>query len=454
MQSTLLNRRQFVWTTALLSACSVTGVQRSTGVAPLRADPEAILDLPEGFTYRVISTAGEPMSDGLLTPARPDGMAAFPAADGRIALVRNHENLASQNAYGAFGKQLERLSQLDKRFFYDYGKGEMPGTGGTTTLVVNPRSMQVEYSYLSLAGTELNCAGGPTPWNSWLSCEECFADEVIQLTSHFPREQLHGYVFEVDALAGRIQVPKKLPALGRFVHEAAAIETGTGTVYLTEDRRDGLLYRCIPNEPGKLERGGRLQALGFVDPDLKDTSNLADAEPQIPIGRWLPVRWIDMEGIDSDIDDLRQRGHEMGAARFVRGEGIWHRQGEICFACTEGGPDKVGQVFRYRSLADPDGDRGELMLMAEAEAGSPMHNADNLTFTPWGELMICEDRPSHCGLYLMRMDGELVHFAQHSASTSELAGVCFAPDGQTLFVNIQDAGLTLAIQGPFQQLRA
>ncbi|MFK7732828.1 MAG: alkaline phosphatase PhoX [Pseudomonadales bacterium] len=440
-----MKRRQFVYTSVLFTAGCAASVSDRAAVQALQADPDGILDLPPGFQYSIISRAGDTMSDGLLTPARPDGMAAFAAPDGQIALVRNHENLAGQHALGAFGANLERLPSVDKRFFYDYGDGEMPGMGGTTTLLYDPKSGKVSKSYLSLAGTELNCAGGPTPWGTWLSCEECFDPATLKRTRHIPREKQHGYVFEVDPLAGEIQEPLPLPALGRFIHEAAAIDAKTGTVYLTEDWRDGLLYRCVPNEPGKLSQGGQLQALAFVDEQLTDTANYS-ADQRIAVGEWNAVRWINVDGADTEDNDLRLRGQAKGAARFVRGEGIWYQDGLIAFTCTEGGADRNGQIFLYRSTDD---NLGELKLLVEAAADSPMHNADNLSFTPWGDLIVCEDRSENCGLYLLKLDGSYTQFAYHRASRSELAGVCFAPDGKTLFVNIQDIGLTLAITGPF-----
>lgn len=412
------------------------------------------MDLPKGFTYHIVCEAGAEMDDGLRMPARPDGMAAFDAGKGRVALVRNHENLAGQNNYSAFGAKLERLGSVAPELFYDYGEGTSPGTGGTTTLVYNPDTKTLERSHLSLAGTELNCAGGPTPWGTWLSCEECFNESILKYSSHVPREKPHGLVFEVDPLATTLQPAKPLPALGRFVHEAAAVDEKTGNVYLTEDRYDGLLYRCVPKVPGDLARGGQLQALAFADPAFSDTSNWdnrhQDQQGVVKAGIWHSVRWIDFDVLDSGEDDLRLRGKANGAARFVRGEGIWYQNDEICFTCTEGGAAKLGQVFRYQPNRD-DTTTGQLMLMLEAEKGSALHMADNLTFTPWGGLIVCEDRPGHCGLFSVQLDGSYKPFALHTGSKSELAGACFAPDGKTLFVNIQQPGLTLAINGPFEE---
>ncbi len=443
-----LTRRDFCIAALLTAGCQSVG---KTNHGVLVPDPADILDLPEGFSYQIIGRAMDRMSDGLRAPARPDGMAAFSRPDGNWSLVRNHENLASQNVYSAFGDQLENLHRVSRELFYDYGQGQMPGTGGTTTLVIDPASGQVVSSHLSLAGTELNCAGGPTPWGSWLSCEECFDDHLLQKTAHFPREQAHGFVFEVDPLASSLQAPRKLPALGKFVHEAAAIDPRNGAVYLTEDRRDGLVYRLLPSQPGDLAQGGRFQALALSGSEQTDTAN-RDADSQLLRDHWYSVHWIDLPGQDSSNDDLRLRGRELGAARFVRGEGIWFDQGELFFSCTEGGPAHLGQIFHYQSDSgslNSQSPTGRLRLLVESSADSVLHHADNLCVSPTGSLIVCEDRDSGCGLVLVTTAGDVWRFAQHRKTDSELAGACFSPDGKTLFVNIQKPGLTLAIKGPF-----
>lgn len=439
-----IDRRNLLLSSLAVSACTrLPGHQQ---VVQLFEDPRRVLDLPPGFSYEIISSAHEPMNDGLRVPSRPDGMAAFAGAKDEVILVRNHENLAGQNHHSAFGDNLENYRNIDPEFIYDRGGDEMPGTGGTTTVVYNTRLQQVTHQFLSLAGTELNCAGGPTPWGTWLSCEECFNDSLQKLTAHFPREKPHGLVFEVDPLARQIQAPRPLPALGRFVHEACAIDPATGHVYLTEDRHDGLLYRMVPTSPGDLQAGGQLQALAFAEQGRQITDNRAGVT--LSEGDWYPCRWIDLEGADSASDDLRLRGFDAGAARFVRGEGIWQRGGETIFTCTKGGQHELGQVFRLRETK-----AGPLLnLLAESQPESVLQHADNLASTPRGDLVICEDRPGECGLVIVRPDGHMVRFARHRGSDSELAGVCFSPDGQLMFVNVQSEGLTLAIRGPFAQL--
>jgi secreted PhoX family phosphatase len=208
------------------------------------------------------------MVDGFLVPGLADGMATFPAKDGKVLIIRNHEVSPGSPSKGPFGKNLELLSKLKPENLFDYGRGSLPGQGGTTTLLYNQKSGQVEHEYLSLAGTIRNCAGGPTPWNSWISCEEntSNANDIL--------EKDHGYCFEVPAQEEpKLFDPIPLKAMGRFNHEAVCVDPRTGIVYLTEDRGDGLLYRFLPNKSGKLLEGGKLQALVIKDKRSFDTRN-------------------------------------------------------------------------------------------------------------------------------------------------------------------------------------
>lgn len=455
----MIERRRFLQMIAVAAAAPSAGAAiksaGDTGFGRLRPDPDGILDLPKNFSYEVISRHGEEMDDGLLVPAKHDGMAAFPGRDGDTILVCNHENPSRLQGLGPFGPNAERLDRIDPSKVYDYGKGSTPGTGGTTTIVYDKRTRQRKRIHLSLAGTEINCAGGPTPWGSWLSCEEIFRDPGANFEwgTVVNREKKHGYVFEVHAADEGLADPVPLTALGRFEHEAAAVNPASGIVYMTEDRYRSLMYRFIPNVPGKLREGGRLQAMSIKGMPEYDTRNWVDRDGLQP-GTWLETGWVDLEDPDVESNDLRFRGREKGATIFARGEGLCYADGAFFMTATIGGSLRLGQVFTYRpSPAEgtpaEEQNPGRLALLAESGNDSLLRHADNLTMSPWGDLVVCEDTPSHCGLVGLRLDGSQYPIADNAYTSSELAGVCFSPDGSTLFVNIQDRGLTVAITGPW-----
>lgn len=231
----------------------------------------------------------------------------------------NHENGNGAGELGPFKSSGKLPDDFDSDHSYDPGgKDVRPYLGGTTNLVFNPASGEVEREFLSLFGTDRNCAGGPTPWGTWITCEES-ADLV---TEHGRR---HGYCFEVPAAAEPgLTKPVALKAMGRFRHEAVAVHPDSGAVYLTEDRGDGMIYRFLPNQPGELSAGGKLQALKIRDRQSVDTRNWpGDAEP-FPKRQRFQVEWMDLDDIDAPNDDLRLRGVAAGATRFSRGEGMWY----------------------------------------------------------------------------------------------------------------------------------
>jgi len=455
----MFTRRRFLQTLAVAATApgrvdAERHQDNGTGFGRLLPDPQGGLDLPAGFSYTIISRRGEEMDDGLLVPGFHDGMAAFAGDNGTIRLVCNHEQYAAWQETSAFGPNQERLSLVDKSRIYDYGHGATPAAGGTTTIHYDPQSKERLSIRLSLAGTLINCAGGPMPWGSWLSCEETFDDPGTEFERGriVQREKRHGYVFEVPAGLDGLADPVPLTALGRFEHEAAAADPRTGVIYLTEDRFQGLLYRFLPDVPGRLREGGRLQALAVRGRRRFDTRNWGPTT--IEPGNRLETEWLDLGDPDVDENDLRYRGYERGAAVFARGEGICHATGDFAFTCTIGGPDRLGQVFAYRPgpFEGTAGERdapGQLRLVAQSDAGSILRNADNITMSPWGDLVVCEDTAEHCGLVGITPDAELYPIADNAYSPAELAGICFSPDGSVMFVNIQQEGLTLAITGPW-----
>lgn len=418
------------------------------GFGPLQTDPNKILDLPEGFNYKVISRLNDKMDDGYLVPDRADGMGCIPLDNNIVALIRNHEiNLKNQDDDAA--KMLKPL--LDAA--YDHTDDAIPHAGGTTTIIYDLSSGKRVKEFYSLMGTLQNCAGGVTPWGSWLSCEE-------NVTKAGDNSQVdHGWIFEIPATLEKLKKPTPLKDMGRFKHEAAAIDPRTGIVYLTEDRPNSLFYRFIPNEYGQLHKGGKLQALAIMgQEDPLDTRNwqAKTFKPQ----SWRDVRWIDLTDIDSPNDDLRIRGYNDGAAIFARGEGVHWGDNELYFCCTSGGEKNLGQVMRYQpstfegKLEENDAP-GKLQLFFESDDANTMNYGDNIVVTPFDHLLICEDQYTDIVNNYIRgltPDGRPYPFAKLVVQT-EPAGCCFSPDGKTMFVNVYQPTMTLAVTGPWDSFK-
>lgn len=431
----------------------------ATGYGPLVRDPARLLDLPAGFSYRIVSRQGDPMSDGLRTPNAFDGMACFPirGASDRVALVRNHEIWPDDTAGGAFRAAVT----VPRSKIFDFQPDGRPKLGGTTTLIWDIRRQRLLRSHLSLAGTCGNCAGGATPWGSWLTCEETIEKDAPLVG------RAHGWVFEVPASARGLVDPVPLTAMGRFVHEAALVDPRTGIVYLTEDRPDGLFYRFLPEARGRLSLGGRLQALALIDDRERDLRNwpadgarFSGRGAVLPVGGRAAVRWIDLDGVESPDGDLKDRGFRRGALRFARGEGLAVGSAgggsEIYVSCTMGGPARLGQVWRYRP-SPAEGGPGEaaspatLELFVESTSADRLKNCDNVAVTPWGDLILCEDGPDGQPQHLRGVTSRGELYALAANGYSEFAGACFSPDGSTLFVNAQSPGITFAVTGPWRK---
>jgi secreted PhoX family phosphatase len=457
----MLTRRRFlqsVTIAAITPALTISCDSSRSAKALLRPDPNRVIDLPDGYSYTVVSRKNEPMSDGLRVPGAHDGMAAFEGNEGRLNLVCNHELYAPEINWGPFGADYARLPESFKTRLYDRGGDDTPSLGGTTTTIYNPATLETERQFLSLGGTEFNCAGGKTPWGSWLTCEESFEDAGRARTDGgdvFLRDLRHGYVFEVPSSATELVEAIPLKDLGRFEHEAAAVHEPTGIVYMTEDRWHSLFYRFIPNVPGQLQKGGRLQALAISGQPSKKTHNWESRD--IRVNETLATYWIDLQDVDTDVNDLRTRGASAGAVTFARGEGLSVAGDQFAFTCTIGGQARLGQVFTYKpspyeGTAEEQSAPGGLTLIAEGDASSLLKNCDNLTMAPWGDLLVCEDTKydnGGCALVGIRPDGSQYLLAHNAYSESELAGVCFSPNEKILFINIQYPGMTLAITGPW-----
>lgn len=445
----MVTRRQFTLGLTAVAFASLSGcglgrrdvgdIKTAIGYGPLVSDPNKLLDLPDGFEYQVISEFNQAMTDGLNVPDRADGMGCLALDENRVVLVRNHELDLKHIRY-----QPSSIKQHKNTNAYDsYKKTGVALPGGTTNIVYNLKTGEVEKEFVSLVGTIRNCAGGVTPWNTWLTCEESNAmpDDKIS--------RAHGYIFEVPANATSTVPAMPLKEMGRFNHEAAAVDPKTGIVYLTEDRWDSLFYRFVPNTYGKLEDGGQLQALVVKGKEKFDSRNWEKAD--MALFEWLDAEWIDITDPESPEDDLRLQGHEKGAALFARGEGIHWGENELYFCCTNGGKEKLGQIMRYQPV---EGEGGRIQLFLESESKSFYNFGDNLTVTPFGHLFVCEDQYTTVVDNHIRgvtPDGSLYNFARCQEQT-ELAGACFSPDGSTLFVNIYSPAKTLAIKGPWHKV--
>lgn len=424
-------------------AACISGGRTSEGFGTLVPDPHKLLDLPKGFSYKVISAFGDAMTDGLAVPDRADGMGCLPYDKDRVVLIRNHELKPTH-----IDEQPPAIRELRSVNAYDTYRSGIALPGGTTNLVYNLKTEQVEQEFLSLIGTIRNCSGGISPWNTWLSCEE----SLDKPDGDIGKE--HGYIFEVPANASSTIKAVPLKAMGRFNHEAAAIDPRTGIVYLTEDRGDSLFYRFIPKNYGKLTDGGKLQALAIKSSPQFDTRNWQQSA--LPLFDWLDTEWIDISDPESPQDDLRIQGYSKGAALFARGEGIHWGDGELYFCCTNGGKKKLGQIMRYQPSIHEGtnkeaGKPGRIQLFLESEDKSLFNFGDNLVVTPFGDLIVCEDQYTDVVSNHLRgvtPKGELYNFARLHEQT-ELAGACFSPDGSTMFVNVYSPAKTLAIRGPW-----
>ncbi|MFB4310554.1 alkaline phosphatase PhoX [Actinomadura sp. GTD37] len=396
------------------------------GYGPLVPDPKGVLDLPKGFAYKQLSVEGDPISDGVVVPGHHDGMATFPGGGhGRTRLVRNHEQ-------GTNGTRAVAPAALT----YDPAVN-----GGTTTLEVDGRGNLLS-QYVSLAGTAVNCAGGRTPWGTWLTCEE--TEGVGGET------RSHGWVFEVDP-NGRRTEPVPLTGLGRFAHEAVAVDPHTLTAYLTEDAAKpfGLFYRFRPRAHRggyhAYARGGRLEAMNVRGvPDLSLVT-----EP----GTRLRVEWLDVPDPSARQTSVRKQFDTI--TRSQKLEGAWWGHGKAYFVASfshsgDGAArDHAGQVWTY----DPRRDEIELQLIFKP--GGRFDGPDNITVSPYGGgVILAEDGDGEQYLVGTTRRNKPFAMARNALNGSEFTGVTFSPDGRVLFANRQsDPGATFAVTGPWHRVR-
>lgn len=398
-----------------------------------------LLQLPDGFQYASFGWTGDPLENEVLTPSSHDGMAVVSDENGIVTLCRNHE---LKDAGPAFGPEDRTYDPRVK--------------GGCVQLQFDAEQGNWLKAWPSLSGTSNNCAGGATPWQSWLSCEETVlgpGDEYKGVKYDYLRD--HGWIFEVPA--NGVASTQPLKAMGRFVHEAVAVDAETGYVYETEDRGTAGLYRFRPKVPGQLADGGDLEMLR-VDghDDLRAARQMG-----VPLGcSWVPIEDPERAHEDAKAQDALgcfSQGKKQGGTTFARLEGCWYGNGKIYFNSTSGGPAESGQVWQF----DPR--QQTLTLIFVSPGRQVLDMPDNLAVSPRGGIVLCEDGdlvPQR--LHGLTPKGQLFLLAKNNVQLrgerngikgdfrdSEWAGATFSADGRWLFVNIQTPGITFAITGPW-----
>lgn len=415
--------------------CQSTPAPEGVGYGPLVPDPKGLLDLPRGFSYRVLCRKGEIMDDGFRVPGAADGAGVFAMPDGSYRIIRNCEISATRPQDGPYGEE----GKPPDAHTYD------PNCrGGTITLELD-RDLNLRRKWLSLAGTERNCAGGVTPWGTWLSCEESLATPASN--GIFTRP--HGFVFEVPAAQDELAPPRLLKAMGRFNHEGAAVNLDTGEIYQTEDMGDGCLYKFAPHRRGDLSRG-RLFALSIKGHAAWNTGNReGGGGAPFPVGEPLAAEWVELADPDPRDEPLRVIARNLGAATFHRGEGIaWGPQGAV-FSATSAGPQGLGQLWRYT----PRGKGGGMLtLLEQPDDKCRFYMPDNVAVQPNGDIILAEDNRRYTRLVCITPDGRWYPLAYYRYDTrEEFAGMAFSPDARFMTVSVYERGMTVLVTGPFRQ---
>ncbi|MFE2235216.1 alkaline phosphatase PhoX [Streptomyces sp. NPDC059442] len=412
------------------------------GYGPLVPDPAGLLDLPEGFRYKVLSRQGDPLRSGEgLVPSNYDGMAAFAGRRGRVHLVRNHENRAT----GKIGvPTVEGLT-------YDPA-----AKGGCTALELDGRN-NVLGERVAIAGTAVNCAGGPTPWGTWLTCEET---EDRAGTAGYTKD--HGWIFEVDGADPHRTGAVPLTAMGRFQHEAIAVDPRSGIVYETEDAFQqpfGLFYRFLPRKPlggtGSLRAGGALEAMRV--PGVPDLSAIQETGASFGGVEWVPVPDPQAAETPIRLQDFGPRG----ITHAQKLEGCYWGGRAVYFVssfarATDGSAGThFGQVWKY----EPHRRRLTLVVVfgPSTDIRLPGESPDNICLAADGGLMVCEDGGGEQHVYGLTPRGEVYAMARGAQNIGtpedpewgEFAGVTFSPDRQTMYVNCYTPGTTFAVTGPW-----
>ncbi|MFG2596369.1 alkaline phosphatase PhoX [Streptomyces sp. NPDC048462] len=413
------------------------------GYGPLVPDPDGLLDLPKGFRYRVLSREGDLLRSGEgPVPSHCDGMAAFAGRRGHVRLVRNHEN------------------RVDAAIAVPVVEGltyDPMGKGGCTALELDSGG-RVLAERVAIAGTAVNCAGGRTPWDTWLTCEET---EDKAGTNGYTKD--HGYIFEVDGADPRRTGAVPLTAMGRFQHEAIAIDPHNGVVYETEDAFDkpfGLFYRFLPEKPlggtGSLRAGGQLEAMRV--PGVPDLSAVQETGTSFEGIEWVPVPDPLAAGTPIRFQDFGRKGitHGQKLEGCYWGGACVYFVSSFAHSSEGSAADHFGQVWRY----EPQRRRLTLVIVfgPDTDIQLPGESPDNITLAADGGLMVCEDGGGAQHVFGLTRRGEVYAMARgrqnigtpEEPEWGEFAGVTFSPDHRTMFMNCYTPGTTFAVTGPWR----
>lgn len=428
---------------------AVAGTRPSLGYGDLVPDPAGILSLPEGFSYTLVSESGTTlMADGQPTPSDPDASGVFRNGSGST-IVNNHE-IGSDEPYG-----VPALAGLT----YDPG-----ARGGTTNIDVDQDGNPL-VEYVSVAGTHNNCAGGVTPWGTWLTCEETEARAGGALQKN------HGYVFEVDPASQAANIgnsPVPLKFLGRFAHEAVAVDPETHTIYETEDASgpNGLYFRWVP--PADFEGGngalrelalspggttaGQLQAMSCY----RGSKHIPDLSLATQPGTRYSVQWIDVPDRDAASVSVRKQFTDSQVTRSRKLEGQWWGDGGAYFVASyarnsDGSVNEHdGQVWFYDPATETITLKTIFGVNLDPDVDTDNYDGpDNITVSPYGGVILAEDGEGVSHLVGVTAEGKTYPIARNEINESEFTGPAFSADGRVLFANIQSPGHVFAITGPW-----